>query len=189
MTCNLNLAVSLALVAVVLAPCGSAYAGPLPIEAIPPAAGELTTLADLVVVLKREMQAVERRLVAECDAVDARDHLVDVRNRALTAVNRLGSLWQTGRLRSGTLAASEALSRDLVVLIYEAQDAAVLAHALAVLQDEARRMSDATGGGPEVRRPSCAIRPFASSDRAEPSDTERRPLTDPNDGESAEDNR
>src|SRR5256885_1479667 len=87
---NVNAAASFALVAVVLAPCGSAYAGPLPIEAIPPAAGELTTLADLVVVLKREMQAVERRLVAECDAVDARDHLVDVRNRALTAVNRLG---------------------------------------------------------------------------------------------------
>src|SRR5206468_2697573 len=79
----------------------------LPTEAIPPASGELTTLADLVVMLKRELQAVEQRLVAECDAVEARDHFVDVRNRALTAVNRLGSLWQTGRLRSGTLAASE----------------------------------------------------------------------------------
>src|SRR2546427_11069940 len=101
MTCNLNRAVSLALVAVVLAPCGSAYAGPLPIEAIPPAAGELTTLADLVVVLKREMQAVERRLAAECNAVDARGHLVDVRHRALTAGNRVRSLRPTQRPRRG----------------------------------------------------------------------------------------
>src|SRR2546428_13991251 len=116
MTCNLNRAVSLALVAVVLAPCGSAYAGPLPIEAIPPAAGELTTLADLVVVLKREMQAVERRLVAECDAVDARDHLVDVRNRALTAVDRLCIPSATGPPRRGTPAAPYTLPPVLVVL-------------------------------------------------------------------------
>src|SRR2546422_8252501 len=85
---NVNAAASFALVAAVLAACGSAYAGPLPIGAIPPASGELTTLADLVVMLKRELQAVEQRLVAECDAVEARDHFVDVRNRALTAVNR-----------------------------------------------------------------------------------------------------
>lgn len=186
---NVNAAASFALVAAVLAACGSAYAGPLPTEAIPPASGELTTLADLVVMLKRELQAVEQRLVAECDAVEARDHFVDVRNRALTAVNRLGSLWQTGRLRSGTLAASEGLTRDLVVLIYEAQDAAVLAHALALLQDEARRMSDGRGGGSEGRRPRCSIQPFASSDRADPPATERRLQIDLNDGESAGENR
>src|SRR5712691_6721765 len=74
-----NAAASFALVAAVLAACGSAYAGPLPIEAIPPASGELTTLADLVVMLKRELQAVEQRLVAECDAVEARDHFADGR--------------------------------------------------------------------------------------------------------------
>src|SRR5438105_5202794 len=155
---NVNAAASFALVAAVLAACGSAYAGPLPTEAIPPASGELTTLADLVVMLKRELQAVEQRLVAECDAVEARDHFVDVRNRALTAVNRLGSLWQTGRLRSGTLAASEGLTRDLVVLIYEAQDAAVLADAMAGLQDEARRLPDGRAGaqrGAEMRQPVC----------------------------------
>ena len=185
---NVNAAASFALVAAVLAACGSAYARPLPTEAIPPASGELTTMADLVVMLKRELQAVEQRLVAECDAVEARDHLVDVRNRALTAVNRLGSLWQMGRLRSGTLAASEGITHDLVVLIYEAHDAAVLAHALAVVQDEASRMSDARGG-PEGRQPRCGIRPFASSDRAAPPATGRQLQIDVNDGESADENR
>src|SRR3989442_9861830 len=125
---NVNAAASFALVGAVRAACGSAYGGPLPIEAIPPASGELTTLADLVVMLKRELQAVEQRLVAECDAVEARDHFVDVRNRALTAVNRLGSLRQTGRLRSGTLAASGRPTPALVGLIYAAPDPAWLAH-------------------------------------------------------------
>lgn len=186
---NVKRAASFVLVAAVLWASGPASARPLPIEAIPPASSELTTLADLVVKLKRDLQAVEQRLVAECDAVEARDHFVDVRNRALMAVNRLGSLWQTGRLRSGTLAASEGLTRDLVVLIYEAQDAAVLAHALAVLQDEARRMSDARGPGPERRQPACGIRPFASSDRALPPATERRLHMDVNDSEPAGEDR
>src|SRR5438132_13447660 len=100
---NVNAAASFALVAAVLAACGSAYAGPLATEAIPPASGELTTLADLVVMLKRELQAVEQRLVAECDADEARHHFVDVRNRALTAVNRLGRIWPPGPPRRGTL--------------------------------------------------------------------------------------
>src|SRR5438552_18903342 len=188
---NVNAAASFALVAAVLAACGSAYAGPLPIEAIPPASGELTTLADLVVMLKRELQAVEQRLVAECDAVEARDHFVDVRNRALSAVNRLGSLWQTGRLRSGTLAASEALTRDFVVLIYEAQDAAVLADAMAGLQDEARRLPDGRAGdqgGVEMRQPVCVIQPFAASSRPDRPVTGSRLNRDPNDTESAGEN-
>ncbi len=155
------------LVAIILAASGPAPAGPLPIDAIPPGAGELTALADLAATLNHELQAVEH-LGAECDAVEIRDRFLEVRNRALRAVNRLGSLWQTGRLRSGTLAASEALTRDFVVLIYEAQDAALLADALAELQAEARRMQDrraATQRGDDLRPPTCVIQPFAASSR------------------------
>jgi hypothetical protein len=160
--------VSFVLVAIILAASRPAPAGPLPIDAIPPGAGELTALADLAATLNHELQAVEQHLGAECDAVEIRDRFLEVRNRALRAVNRLGSLWQTGRLRSGTLAASEALTRDFVVLIYEAQDAALLADALAGLQAEARRMPDRRAGaqrGVELRPPACVIQPFAASSR------------------------
>jgi hypothetical protein len=171
---NVSATVSFVLVAIVLAASGPAHARPLSIDAIPAGAGELTALTDLAATLKDELQAVEQLLVAECDAVETRDRLLEVRNRALRAVNRLGSLWQTGRLRSGALAASEGLTRDLVVLIYEAQDAAVLAHALAGMQDEARRTP---GGrlsaqrGVDIRQPACVVQPFAASSRAD------RPIT------------
>src|SRR5207245_8880417 len=94
-----------------------------------------------------------------------------------------------GPLRSGTVAESEGLTRALVGLIYEAQDAAVLAHAWALLEEESRRMSDGRGGGSEGRRPRCSIQPFASSERAVPAATERRLQIDVNDGESAGENR
>ena len=151
MKSNVSAIVSFALVAMVLAASSPSDARPLPIEAIPPGAGELTALTDLAATLKHYLQAVEQHLVAECDAGEIRDRLLEVRNRALSAVNRLGSLWQTGRLRSGTLAASEALTRDFVVLIYEAQDAAVLADAMAGLQDEARRLPDGRAGASAFR--------------------------------------
>lgn len=192
MTGNASVAVSFALVAIVLAASGQAYARPLPIEAIPPGAGELTALADLAVTLKRDLRVVEQHLIADCDAVETRERFLEVRNRALSAVNRLGSLWQTGRLRSGTLAASESLTRDLVVLIYEAQDAALLAHALAELQDEARRTPDGGAGAPrevETPQPACVIQPLAASNRAGRPVTGSRLDPDPHDTESAGENR
>ena len=168
MGAKVGVTVSFGLVAIILAAPLPAPARPLPIDPIPPAAGELTALEDLAVTLKHDMQAVGQHLGAACDAVEVRDRLLEIRNRALGAVNRLGSLWQTGRLRSGTLAASEALTRDFVVLIYEAQDAAVLANALAGRQDQARRTPDRRAGAErevELRPPACAIQPFAASNR------------------------
>ena len=191
MKSNVSAIVSFALVAMVLAASSPSDARPLPIEAIPPGAGELTALTDLAATLKHYLQAVEQHLVAECDAGEIRDRLLEVRNRALSAVNRLGSLWQTGRLRSGTLAASEALTRDFVVLIYEAQDAAVLADTMAGLQDEAGRLPDGRAGaqrGVEMRQPVCVIQPFAASSRPDRPVTGSRLNRDPNDTESAGEN-
>jgi hypothetical protein len=185
---NVGTTVSFALVAMLLTAFGPAYAGPLPIEAIPPAAGELTTLADLVVMLKSELRAEEQQLRADCNVLDIRDRLVEVRNRALRAVSRLGSLWLTGRLRSGTLAASEVLTRDLVGLIYEAQDAAVLARALAEVQEQVRRTPDGrerAQRGAAIRQPACPMQPVASSRRADRPVTGSRRGVDLNESESA----
>ena len=88
MKSNVSAIVSLALFAMVLAASSPSDARPLPIEAIPPGAGELTALTDLAATLKHYLQAVEQHLVAECDAGEIRDRLpIDhaVATRALSS--------------------------------------------------------------------------------------------------------
>ncbi len=96
----------------------------------PPASGDLAALADLSVRLARELRVEEGRLTSPCDVADARDRLRDVRDSALDALNRLGTMWRTGRLRTGALAASEVLTNDLVSVIYRSHRALAVAHSL-----------------------------------------------------------
>lgn len=124
------LAVATVISLAVLLPPQRGHAAPNPVDAVPSAAGELAALADLSAALAHELRAEERRLPAACDVADVRDRLRDVRDTALAALSRLGTMWRTGRLRTGALAASEVLTNDLVALIYRADRAAGLAHAL-----------------------------------------------------------
>jgi hypothetical protein len=123
-------------IAVLLTPQrGRAAADPVAI--VPSATGDLLALADLSARLARELRAEEGRLTSPCEAADARDRLRDVRDSALDALNRLGTMWRTGRLRTGTLAASEALTNDLVTVIYRAHRAVAVARALGIQGDGA----------------------------------------------------
>jgi hypothetical protein len=76
-----------------------------------------------------------------------------VRDSALDALNRLGTMWRTGRLRTGALAASEVLTNDLVAVIYRAHRAVAVAYALGTQGEEAASP--------------CANNPAGASERSE----------------------
>jgi hypothetical protein len=130
-----------AIIAGVVALCamsGPGYARPVPPPDVPPATDELIQLDRLAVALRHELRTEEQRLVTECDFAGARDHSVLVRDAALNAMQDLGRLWRMGRLRSGALAMTEALTRDFLAVIYEAQGAAAIAQELVWAEQRVR---------------------------------------------------
>ena len=72
---------------------------------------------------------------------EIRARLIRVRDEAVGAAARLGSLWRSGRLRAHGLARSEVLVYDLAALIYEARRDTALADTLATLEEETRQGS------------------------------------------------
>lgn len=109
-----------------------------PPETTRQASVELGALDDLGVSLRREVQAQERRLASGCDFAAVRERLIQARDEAIGALQRLAELRGTGRLRGGGMALSEVLVDDVAALIDRARRDTAVADTLALLQDETR---------------------------------------------------
>jgi hypothetical protein len=134
-----TLLVSALLTALTLAsPPGSAAR---PAGDLPPATGELDALDGLAAALRSNLHLEQRRLDSACEFAEIRARLIRVRDEAVAAAERLGSLWRGGRLRARGLAMSEVLVYDFAALIYEARRDTALADTLATLEEETRQGS------------------------------------------------
>jgi hypothetical protein len=107
----------------------------------PPATGELDALDRLAAALRSDLHLEQKRLDSACEFTEIRAHLIRVRDEAVAAAERLGSLWRSGRLRPRGLAMSEVLVYDFAALIYEARRDTALADTLATLEEETRQGS------------------------------------------------
>lgn len=105
------------------------------------AASELGRLADLDAMLRHDLRAQQERLESGCEFATVRERLAQVRDEAMGAIRRLGTLWREGRMRNGGLAMSEVLVYDFAALIDEARRDTALADTLAQLQAETRQGS------------------------------------------------
>ena len=105
------------------------------------AANELGRLADLDATLRHDLRAQQERLESGCEFSTVRERLAGVRDEAMGAIRRLGTLWREGRMRNGGLAMSELLVYDFAALIDEARRDTALADTLALLQEETRQGS------------------------------------------------
>ena len=108
---------------------------------LPPATGELDALDRLAAALRSDLHLEQQRLDTACKFTEIRARLIRVRDEAVGAAARLGSLWRSGRLRAHGLARSEVLVYDLAALIYEADRDTALADTLATLEEETRQGS------------------------------------------------
>jgi hypothetical protein len=112
-----------------------------PAGAAPPATGELDALDRLAAALRSDLHLEQKRLDSACEFTEIRARLIRVRDEAVAAAERLGSLWRSGRLRPRGLAMSEVLVYDFAALIYEARRDTALADTLATLEEETRQGS------------------------------------------------
>lgn len=108
---------------------------------LPAVTGELDALDGLAAALRSDLHLEQRRLDSACEFTEIRAHLIRVRDDAVAAAERLGSLWRSGRLRARGLAMSEVLVYDFAALIYEARRDTALADTLATLEEETRQGS------------------------------------------------
>ena len=97
---------------------------------------ELAGLAQTHHVLRRTLDREESRLESTCEFADIRDRLIEVRDTAVTAIGRLGSLWREGRLRSGGVALAEVLLQELGAVVDDARRDIAVADSLALILAE-----------------------------------------------------
>src|SRR6266404_6488030 len=71
---------------------------------LPPATGELDGLDRLAGALRSDLHLEQQRLDSACEFTEISARLIRVRDEAVTAAERLGSLWRSGRLRARGLA-------------------------------------------------------------------------------------
>jgi hypothetical protein len=119
----------------------STPAAPSTGDALPAATGELDALDRLASALRADLHGQQQRLDSGCEFAGIRARLIEIRDEAIAAVERLASLWRNGRLHDGGLALSEVLADDFAALVNEARRDTALADTLATLEEETRRGS------------------------------------------------
>src|SRR5712691_3570816 len=93
-------------------------------------ASELGQLADLDTMLRHSLRAEQQRLESACEFATVRERLALVRDEAMGAIHRLGTLWREGRMQNGGLAMSEVLAYHFAELVTEARRDTALADTL-----------------------------------------------------------